>query len=372
MTDQQWDAVVAVMGQGWLQALVVAGLYVAGAIVVRWILIAEPYRNYIRARRTALATQLRGLQATDEERNDLELLLDDVDRQLAHREILVWGRGRERAAGWQLMTAERLAARLLPDEDAVAHALTVLDGLQKLPASRRPEALTGALAARLLAVDDPSTWSALDQPQLRALSDQGLALLQAESNGRAADHLAFHRKTFWSMVTAFLITVSVAAAFGQTQLLLGGAMGAAVSRLLLLIRSRDVPRDFATLWTTLLLSPFVGALAAYGGVLLIATLRELDLLGDAASSFAWPQPGAGPTAAVLGLAFLFGFSERLLDRVARRAEGGLAPADPPEKATAPPTPVPTPDAGSSPSGSAAPSQSGSQPAPSAPTTQEGQ
>lgn len=135
-TRELWDTVVTALSQGWLKVLVVAGIYVAGAIVVRWILIAEPYRNYIRARRTALESQLGGMNATYEQRGNLEQLLDDVDQQLAHRELFVWGRGRERAAGWQLMTAERLAARLLPDEDAVAHALTVLDGLQKLPPSR--------------------------------------------------------------------------------------------------------------------------------------------------------------------------------------------------------------------------------------------
>jgi hypothetical protein len=130
-------------------------------------------------------------------------------------------------------------------------------------------------------------------------------------------------------------------------------MGTAVSRLLLLIRGRDVPRDYPALWTTLLLSPFVGALAAYGGVLLTATLRELDLLGDAAKAFAWPAQDTAPAAALLGLAFLFGFSERLLDRVARRAEAGLAPSQ--SSASAPSNPPPAPmDGGPESTGSAPP------------------
>lgn len=368
--EERWDTLVGVLGQEWLHVLAVAGLYLAGAIIVRWLLIAEPYRNYIRARRTALEAQLGGLIATDEQRSNLERLLGKVDQALKHREVILWGRGHERAASWQLMTAERLAARFLSDEDAIAHALTVLDGLQRLPENRRPEVLTGALAERLQAVKNSSSWRDLDQLQLRALSDQGLALLHAESNGRAADHLAFHRKTFWSMVTAFVVTVSVAAAFGRAQLLLAGALGAAVSRLFLLIRSRDVPRDYATLWTTLLLSPFVGALAAYGGVLLMATLRELDLLGDAAKAFAWPQAGVGLSAAVLGLAFLLGFSERLLDRVARRAEAGLAPSEAARPSAAPPPPPS--DGEASPSGGGPPSDGGSNPAENASSAQEGQ
>lgn len=264
----------------------VAGLYFVGAVAVRWMLIAEPYRHFLRSRADCVRAQLPLLEGVGERSGEVTALLDAALQDLESRELVVWGRGRERAAASKVMCAERMLARFLPDDEAVAHALVVASQLEGFPADRRPGQLLAALHHHLDRCEDEAARTER-LTRIRALAEQGLVLLHEEANGRAADHLAFHRKTFWLMTTAFLVTLAVAAVLGGAVLLLVGALGAVVSRLFLLVRSREVPRDYATLWTTLLLSPFVGALAAYGGLLLVALLVQLDVLGGVVDGVAW-------------------------------------------------------------------------------------
>jgi hypothetical protein len=150
----------------------------------------------------------------------------------------------------------------------------------------------------------------------RALLSEALGLLYDRTDTDFATLVSWHNKTVWLVGTGLLLIVSLAAALQHEVLFLVGATGGLLSRLSRSLQRADVPTDYGASWTTLFLSPVVGALAGWSGVLLIVVAVELNVLG-AVFKLDWCNPYA-PLA--LGLAFLLGFSERAFDGILGQLE----------------------------------------------------
>ena len=110
---------------------------------------------------------------------------------------------------------------------------------------------------------------------------------------------------------------------GYEVLLLAGAVGGVLSRLQRELVRRDVPSDYGLSWSVLFLSPVSGALSAWAGVLLLQTLQRFNVI-DLAQLLPDNTDLTNPSGAILGVAILFGLSERLLDRIVRQAEDEIA------------------------------------------------
>jgi hypothetical protein len=113
------------------------------------------------------------------------------------------------------------------------------------------------------------------------------------------------------------------------------AAGGLISRLSRSLDRKDVPTDYGASWTTLFLSPVAGAVDAWAGVLLSGLAVKLGVLG-AVFNADWSDSCHPIT---LGIALLFGFSERLLDgvfdKLVEKTGGGQTTAtnpQPPPKA----------------------------------------
>lgn len=133
-------------------------------------------------------------------------------------------------------------------------------------------------------------------------------------------------KAVWLTWLALGIVVALAALFDRESYFLLGAAGGLISRLTRVLRQRPEASDYGAEWSTLILSPAAGGLAGWVGVAIAVALADepFNVLSD---HFAQPWDDA---AAPLGLAlaFLFGFSERLFERlldVAVRQAGGEFP-----------------------------------------------
>jgi hypothetical protein len=150
----------------------------------------------------------------------------------------------------------------------------------------------------------------------RALLAEALGLLYDRTDTDFATLVSWHNKTVWLVGAGLLLIVSLAAALQHEVLFLVGATGGLLSRLSRSLQRADVPTDYGASWTTLFLSPVVGALAGWSGVLLIVVAVELNVLG-AVFKLDWCNPYP-PLA--LGLAFLLGFSERAFDGVLGQLE----------------------------------------------------
>ncbi len=117
---------------------------------------------------------------------------------------------------------------------------------------------------------------------------------------------AWQTKSMWLTVVAIAIICTLATAQGRSTFFLAGFAGGFLSRLARSMHRESIPSDYGTSWTTLFLSPLLGALSGWFGLLLLASMVELKLLGQA---FTNDYAIVGPL--TITLAFLFGFSERL-------------------------------------------------------------
>ena len=126
-------------------------------------------------------------------------------------------------------------------------------------------------------------------------------------------------------MTSVLIISALGFAAGNIKLCLLGAIGGLLSRLRKVLWRKHLGFDYGVSWSTLFLSPLVGALTGWSGVLLIMVLTKLDVLGNVfrtALDFKWSEAGDHPEA--LALAVAFGFSATLFERMMERIESTLA------------------------------------------------
>jgi hypothetical protein len=149
---------------------------------------------------------------------------------------------------------------------------------------------------------------------LRASLVEALTFLNEQTDSRIAQVVGWQTKAVWLAAIGCGLMVLLAFAAGNPVLFIAGAAGGYLSRLARALKRADVPTDYGASWTTLFLSPIVGALSGWFGILLIVVLADsqFNVLGAAFQAVKW----AGPVAPIaLGLAFALGFSERLFDEM---------------------------------------------------------
>lgn len=168
----------------------------------------------------------------------------------------------------------------------------------------------------------------------RALHSEALGYLYNRSDNEFAQLIGWQNKTVWLVGCSLLLIVALAATLQHALLFLVGALGGLLSRLMRSLSRGDVPTDYGASWSTLFLSPVVGALAGWSGILLVIVGVEFNILGSALK-FDWCNT-YNPV--MLGLALLLGFSERLFDGILDQLDRKVS--EPP--ATSPPSPPPPP------------------------------
>lgn len=251
-------------------------------------------------------------------------------------------------AGWvRLHEAQRLEVALMSDVEVQARFARAMGQVDELTAARQ--------AAWL------KVWSDLQLPahdgQQAASPDRWRAelcqLLAELFNARDATYnqlVGLYGKA-GLLVAATYLPVAALLVAGYGPVLLAGLIGGLLSRLQRLVYAQDRPTTYGTSWVPLFLAPLLGALAAWTGLHLLALTRALGILAANPELDGYRLQVSN---AVLGLALLFGFSERLLNQVGKQAEQVIAgdrgtassvatgPSTAPTSTTLPVTPPLTP------------------------------
>jgi len=251
--------------------------------------------------------------------------------------LLLWNGEREMEA-WALMhRAERRAAALRSDEEVRARLVRGLGELGEFSEEERALWQKQLKCALGLEGQDPQQGSPSqgggsgqevnarccqkpDPRVQRALLEEFLAALHGARDARYARLLTLHNKAAWLL----LVGLGLAMALGSfapglpnglslgTGLVLG-FLGGALSRLLRVVATKELPTDYGAYWVSLFLAPVLGALGAVGGYLVFWALVEVQALGEGL------KPLLSPPAAY-GLLVVLGFSERLLEGLTKRLE----------------------------------------------------
>jgi hypothetical protein len=159
----------------------------------------------------------------------------------------------------------------------------------------------------------------------------GQALTQTYAMPGSPSEMIWHRKTGLVLVSGLAAIVLLSFAVNAELVILFGAVGGLLQRLWQLVYERDVKGSNPLYWSTLFLAPVAGALAAVGGLYLISLLKAMNILG----STIWQYIGfhgqkiGKLTAADIGIAFLLGFSAKLLGNLATRSETAATPTSAP-------------------------------------------
>jgi hypothetical protein len=143
---------------------------------------------------------------------------------------------------------------------------------------------------------------------------ENLTYLNDQVDSNFAQLVSWQTKAVWLAGVGCGLIVLLAASVGNPVLFIPGAAGGFLSRLARALKRADVPTDYGASWTTLFLSPIVGALSGWFGILLIVVLADskFQVLGAAFQTVNWYCP---MTPIPLGLAFGLGFSERMFDGI---------------------------------------------------------
>jgi hypothetical protein len=168
----------------------------------------------------------------------------------------------------------------------------------------------------------------------RALHSEALGYLYNRSDTAFAQLVSWQNKTVWLAGCGLLLIVALAATLQHGILFLIGATGGLMSRLTRSLAREDVPTDYGASWSTLFLSPLIGALAGWAGILLVIVGVEFNILGSALK-FDWCNT-FNPV--MLGIALVLGFSERFFDGIIgqlNRKIGEPTPTSAPAPPTAP-------------------------------------
>jgi hypothetical protein len=355
---------------------ILAGYWVL-LVTTRWMFIARPNRRFTLARiddaqfflepdgRPSLLDDARALASgvtplqdpawlrrrrgqPDPEDTEVERVLKRLLGRMSAP--LIWNGSRDLVA-WNLMhRVEASHAATLQGAELVAALMKAQSQLEDLPVAKRiywarvvHDQLEGCPQGRLR-----------DEPVAQAILRNVLTELYNARDTKFTNLATQQNKVCWLVFTGLAIMAALVSQ-GYQDLLLAGAVGGILSRLQREMQRRDVPSDYGLSWSVLFLSPVSGALSAWTGLLLLQSLQSFDIV-DLRELFASVDL-TSPNNAILGVAILFGFSERLLDRLVRQAEEEISvkPAErrpdvvqePPSRPAAAPAPVEAPVSGAS-------------------------
>jgi hypothetical protein len=295
-------------------------LFLASIWLVRWHNIARPNRELLRAEIDKTEARFKSETGIDLQSPNVQYLnnllvraRDAIERNRSRIffDFFFWTRGQE-ITGWaRIHEFQRNSINVLGSTLSIdtvrarlqAIELDLLD-IDKTHAKTFAANIKDALEAKPPLADST----------LRALLVETLTYLNDEDVNSFSQLVGWQTKAVWLAGVGCALVVVLAYAVGNPVLFIAGAAGGYLSRLARTLKRADVPTDYGASWTTLFLSPIVGALSGWFGILLIVVLADskIQLVGAAFQSIKWGCPLAPFT---LGIAFALGFSERLFDGI---------------------------------------------------------
>jgi hypothetical protein len=273
---------------------------------------------------------------------DAAARIDRLESLAQRAEAILQGTRDDVSAALRADLAETLAA-LRADTRAAKSALcqatgpaATLDGCRSaLIAARATFTTLDGVHRRVRRLQEGTDRVSVDRQ--KALLSEALGMLYLVKDTRFATLMTWHNKTTWLMGCGLLIIAAIGLTLPNAILFLVGAAGGLLSRLSRTLVRDDAPSEYGVSWVPLFLSPVMGALSAWAGILVLDLLRQWKVLGQAID-IDWSNPYHTTT---LAMAFALGFAERLFDTFMSQLQDtlGKRPADVPTGRVTPPAAI---------------------------------
>jgi hypothetical protein len=315
-----WANVSYMLHQEWFVVPLVTVIYITAFLFARWHLIALPTRLVLHQQIGDMRLRL-NIEPTDgdpEKQRKIDQLQEMLNRTAARLKTsgpldrILWQRGQELANRRHVSEVERELSIIQSDARVKARLETAEQELREIP-TKNASVLADLIQKELT--------PAVDAARIRCLLYEALGTIYSSRDDDNDNLLTWHNKTLWLTGLGLLLLISLEGVRrGGGGLFVVGATGGFMSRLMRTLKRNNVPTDYGAYWTTLFLSPLVGALAGWTGILLIEVSHKLAILGAVFDGVTL-QNGNGNFA--LGLGFLLGFSERLFDEILKPLEARI-------------------------------------------------
>lgn len=296
-------------------------LYWLAVVMIRWNRIARPTREFLKAEigslQSELETAANGKQGDDQfraesikgliatARNLIDNPADPWFRRAAN--VLFWSRGQE-MTGWGYVYEAQIQMVPLLSPQTVVARLESNEQQLRVAGDAPSIAMANAIHTQLTAVG-----ADVDPDRRKALLAEALDANFDRDENEFAGLVSWQNKASWLVGCGLVLILMLTGVIHHHSILfLVGATGGLLSRLSRSLDRKDVPTDYGASWTTLFLSPVAGALGAWAGILVSGLAVQLNVLGSV-FNVDWSTAPCEPT--TLGIALVFGFSERLLDGV---------------------------------------------------------
>ena len=267
--------------KGIVGTLVFVALYLLTIIVMRWHNIAFVDKQLLRSEMLLTQISLRleavpgspGEKALEDALNELKT---DSEERPGDRwkDIFFWNRGGEIALWARLREIQKQAIALWPkDSIERVRARLQLVGQQL----KRSSDSTGlALAEQIETVLKEG--SPENQARCQELLGEGVAFISADREKSYTDLMIWQNKASWLILLGCALIIMCTFAREWPIFFLAGAAGGFLSRLARAVKGTATPTDYGASWTTFFLSPVLGALMGWFGIMLLVALKDIKIL----------------------------------------------------------------------------------------------
>lgn len=238
-------------------------------------------------------------------------------------DMLFWSRGEEVTSLHCIREADRLLVSAYSLPELKVHLATTAENLLHM------EDAEAAVLGRNIqkALGDLMT----GEQELRAWLWEGLLFQGDAEIGRVRNSTDLQNRTMWLTSTALLLIAGLGWVGGHPELFLAGAIGGFLGRLMRVLKSKEDVKAFGvSSWGSIFLSPLLGALVGWCGVILsVVTKVGIVSFPQNLDQTWW---GSSYSLSALGLAVLLGLSEKYFDRLlagneeSTPADSGVKPA----------------------------------------------
>jgi hypothetical protein len=325
--------------------------YVVVLLLFRYYNVSWPARTLLKAQLDSVEARLQ-LEVDNQEHRHIERLRTELHKIREHfvpdrvskGERLFWSRGSEIAGWMRIHEIERqLVAYLVPTARVIERAYTSEAELRISP-STEGRVMSERLRTSLheISRERERNPGQADPParlvdQIKQQLGEALAIIYDERDTKFLSMMELHNKAMWMAHVAVVTIMVLAVAFRHEELFLFGAAGGLMSRMARVLLREDVATDYGASWTTLFLSPLVGAISAWFGIAVIVFLTQLNVLGDALAVISWTTHANNPVTITVAVAL--GFSERLFTSLLRRVDERVEPRTADRSGAVVPAPV---------------------------------